>query len=341
MDDLPKVKDEVQEIQDNQLQCLNCGTVLAGRFCSSCGQDGWPLQKSVRKIFRQFVASLFDLDGKILQSIIPLVIYPGKPTLEFLEGKRRSRLNPFQMYAFFSFVFFFLSFNLPDQPNNQSFGKVRVENKAENPNSISEIFLLEIRKSLDKNGFQLKKHKLKIKYDSIQNSKPIEQRDNWLIRKFAYHLSDKIEQLYDSEISEISKEIDDRFISSYPNLVLLILPLIAFFLKVLYFRSPAFYLDHLIFSIHLYCNFFIISCLVSVISYLIGLYNLTYMEKFNEWFLLPYGLYFLVFQFIAFKAVYKQSWKKTTLKFFLGFLPFTFLLIIVGFLIDLILMALI
>jgi hypothetical protein len=100
--------------EPEKISCLNCGAQITDRFCSHCGQDKNEFQKSIWQILVGFAASLFDLDGKIPSSFVPLLFKPGKLTLEFLEGKRKSQINPFQLYAFFSFIFFLTAFYLPN-----------------------------------------------------------------------------------------------------------------------------------------------------------------------------------------------------------------------------------
>lgn len=89
--------------------CLNCGKPLASddNFCSYCGQ------KNVEKLsfgsfLGQLVSGFFNYDSRFWTTFIPLLLKPGKVSKDFIEGKRKRYVNPFQMYLHVSILFFLI-----------------------------------------------------------------------------------------------------------------------------------------------------------------------------------------------------------------------------------------
>lgn len=66
--------------------CLNCGTDLAGRWCSQCGQRVAALRPSLPELLHDATHELSHLDGKIIRTVGLLLFKPGALTVEFLEG---------------------------------------------------------------------------------------------------------------------------------------------------------------------------------------------------------------------------------------------------------------
>ncbi len=87
---------------------MNCGHPFFGheKFCPECGQAN----KGNRITFASFVHEIFNgffnFDAKFWNTIIPLLISPGKVSLEYVEGKRQRFSNPFRFYLTVSVVFF-------------------------------------------------------------------------------------------------------------------------------------------------------------------------------------------------------------------------------------------
>src|SRR5258705_13732296 len=57
--------------------CYNCGTPLAGPFCSACGQKTGPLDPTVHDFVHDFAGEMFHMDGRIFRSVWKLLSAPG------------------------------------------------------------------------------------------------------------------------------------------------------------------------------------------------------------------------------------------------------------------------
>jgi len=96
------------------------------------------------------------------------------------------------------------------------------------------------------------------KYDSVQASLPEHERDGFLkraIKRQDIHLNEK----YKGDGSAILKAVTNKFIHFFPQMLFISLPLFGFLLLMLYAKHKQFYyVNHIIYSIHLYCALFII-----------------------------------------------------------------------------------
>ena len=85
--------------------CLNCGTALSGAYCSTCGQKAH-VHRSVRGFFQDFVAGLFNFEGKIWRTLPMLAWCPGIMTRRYIAGERARFISPVALYLFTVFAMF-------------------------------------------------------------------------------------------------------------------------------------------------------------------------------------------------------------------------------------------
>jgi hypothetical protein len=85
--------------------CLNCGTALVGPYCAVCGQKAH-IHRSVRAFFQDFLASLFNFEGKIRRTLPMLAWHPGDITRRYIAGERARFISPVALYIFTVFAMF-------------------------------------------------------------------------------------------------------------------------------------------------------------------------------------------------------------------------------------------
>jgi len=95
--------------------CLNCGTPLSGQYCGHCGQRARSRLISVWELTREAFGDLLELDSRFWRTLIPLAIRPGQLTLDYLRGRRSRFMPPFRTYLVLSIVFFLVAFFDPRQ----------------------------------------------------------------------------------------------------------------------------------------------------------------------------------------------------------------------------------
>ena len=89
-------------------RCRNCGAVLSGRFCQSCGQRVNDALMSFRQLLHEWLHEYLELDGKIGRTMRLLLFSPGRLTREFLDGRRVRYISPVRLYLIWSVAFFSL-----------------------------------------------------------------------------------------------------------------------------------------------------------------------------------------------------------------------------------------
>jgi len=89
--------------------CPNCGSPLAGRYCSSCGQRSDVHAHSVGHFFHELFEALTHADSHVWATLLPLLRRPGFLTREYFAGRRARYLPPLRVYLFMSVLFFLVS----------------------------------------------------------------------------------------------------------------------------------------------------------------------------------------------------------------------------------------
>ena len=87
-------------------ECYNCGAVLQGAYCGTCGQRAQPLNPSLQDFLHELTHELLHVDGKIFRSVRRLLFSPGFLTREQFEGRRSRWMNPIRLYLIFSLLYF-------------------------------------------------------------------------------------------------------------------------------------------------------------------------------------------------------------------------------------------
>jgi len=332
--------------------CLNCNAEVQGKFCHICGQENIHPKESAWHLLNHFFEDVTHFDGKFFSTIKLLITRPGFLSTAYSFGKRSSYLNPIRLYVFTSALFFLIFFTFIQKDAEEiiekpatakEVGEILNNKKAELQKSLvvdadfddslrankkikqidQSIAVLNvnpdaadsIKNSLDDGlyGNILSKYSTKASYDSIQNKLPVQQKDNWVQRKFELRLLEaKIK--YNGNSDKIRAAFMHKSKHSLPQILFLSLPFFALTLKLLYIRRKQFYyVNHIIFTIHLYCAVFILLLLS------FGLHGLKHNLQWRllNWvsIIISIGIFF--YQYKAMRNFYLQSRLKTFIKYVL------------------------
>jgi hypothetical protein len=282
--------------------CLNCGTEVAGRFCQQCGQENVEVKESFFQLLRHFVEDLTHFDGKLWKTVKLLLFKPGSLTKLYIEGKRASYIHPIRMYIFVSAVFFLFMFTgeAPVKPEGAG-------SKANTSKDFASGLQEGLELELDNDTVN---YKTIAAYNAAQQKLPSSKKDNWLdavIKKKGIELNEK----YGGDNLKIGKALIEKFENYFSRMLYISLPIFAFFIWVLYRRNKNhFFVDHIIFSIHIYCAFYIILFITQIVS----IVNDFFSDQLSGIiaFIVPLSLVFYLYK--SLKNHFNQSRKKTLLK---------------------------
>jgi hypothetical protein len=87
--------------------CANCDTELQGPYCHVCGQPGDNQHRSILHLAWEGIEGLTHLDGRLAQTLPPLLINPGKLAKDHFEGRRQRHVPPFRLFLICLLVFMF------------------------------------------------------------------------------------------------------------------------------------------------------------------------------------------------------------------------------------------
>ena len=87
-------------------RCGNCGAALQGLHCHACGQPARSLVRHFRSVVGDFVDTVFNVDGRLLRTLGPLLLRPGFLSLEYLAGRRVRYVSPVRLFVFISLLAF-------------------------------------------------------------------------------------------------------------------------------------------------------------------------------------------------------------------------------------------
>jgi hypothetical protein len=170
-------------------------------------------------------------------------------------------------------------------------------------------------------------YKTAASYDSVQRKLPKAEQDGFIIKRFKrqrYHLNEK----YNGDQKAIGKAVIEKFNHLVPQMLFVSLPLFALMLQLLYFRKKSFfYVNHVVFTIHLYCGTFIIILAGMLVDYLLKLAGYA-----AQWDNLIFALANFFFWYKSLRKFYHQRRAKTILKYlivlFLSLILMTLIFII-------------
>jgi len=87
-------------------RCENCATPLYGEHCYACGQPTKGLIRQFGTILGDFLDTVLNIDSRVFRTIPPLLLHPGRLTLEYFAGHRVRFVSPVRLFVFLSILAF-------------------------------------------------------------------------------------------------------------------------------------------------------------------------------------------------------------------------------------------
>jgi Protein of unknown function (DUF3667) len=322
--------------------CENCAAQLQGHWCAKCGQPAIDYRRSFRHVIADLLNEFLNWDSKFFATIGLLLVRPWKLTNEFLAGHRVRYVHPLRLYLLASILFFFAvnygARGLRFEPGNLS-PKDRAEleadlKKEDLPPAAREKLDALLRESpasptpspqttapspspapkTDKQKQEFGKigERPFVVFDQAKSTTPFE---SWIEARAKEKMGE--------HGTKMGLFISTLF-SNLPYMMLCCIPLFALVLKILYVRRHIFYIDHLIYALHIHT--FAYTGIMLIVLATIGL-NRVIPGPIAGWTIALFWIAFLVQIFVSIRRVYRQGWFISIFKFLFG--GFVYLMVLV------------
>jgi uncharacterized protein DUF3667 len=339
--------------------CENCGAELQGHWCAQCGQPAIEYRRSFRYVVADLLNEFLNWDSRFFTTIALLIFKPWRLTNEFLAGKRVRYVNPLRLYLLASILFFF-AVNYGAKGIRIDATKFPEEKRAEVAAVIADK-RGEIEKELSKENLTLEqRQQLQKTLDYLtrpaatitptpaqtesstpspgasataepgqQNYGPIGDRpfvvfdDGKSTTPFERWIEGRAKEKMGEQGTKMGLFIATLF-SNLPYMMLCCIPLFALVLKLLYIRRHLFYIDHLIYALHIHSFFYAAVMLIVLIT--IGLTRFA-SAAIAGWLIALLWIAFLTQIFLSIRFVYRQGWFWSIFKFLFG--GFVYLMVLV------------
>lgn len=373
--------------------CENCDTLLAGEYCSACGQHAIDYRRSLWRVTVDALDSFLNWDTKFLKSVGVLLTRPGKLTNDFNAGRRVRYVHPLRLYLLASIAFFLIAklVNFGEGVTIQLTAEDRAEisralaklTAADSPITPEQREQVEAaralwtsdtpgldakqREKLDRAMQRLqrfaKKEDLKpgdseklaaalaridavtkppdvsapegapptgvrpdapaapgvpsppavpardygpyVQFDDVDGSKPKDPFELWLESR----IKEKI-----GENGTKAQLFLDTLRSNVPTMMLACVPLFAFVLKLLYIRQRRYYVEHLVYALHIHTFGYV----AVVVITLLGMGVERVLPSIQPLLIVVLSFVAVGQVFFSIRRVYRQSWFMTMFKFMLG-----------------------
>lgn len=234
------------------------------------------------------------------------------------ESESLSRLEKVEHRWIYSHIF---KWELPDSlllPMDENTFRNFIAKKAVNDPEITKTTLAKYLETRD-DGITLgDNYKTRREYDSLREAGV--KKDNWIKRQLIYRTL-SLNERYKNNSQEIITSILQKFTHSIPQMLFVSLPILAFILKLLYIRRKNFYyVEHAIFTVHLFIFIFLMLLLI------FGINKLSDMWAWDGTLSVILVLLIFFYLYKAMRNFYQQRRAKTVLKYML-FLLMTFFVI--------------
>jgi len=213
-----------------RIYCPNCKSQLKTQmnFCFYCGQENNIKRVSIKMLLNDFFATYFTINSKLLLTLKFLIIKPSFLSIAYLNGIIEGYLRPIRLYIFISFVFFLLSTNIGSYKETIDTINLTLN---EMPITIGDI----------EGGFE-----------ELENTTDINENS----------LDKKIEKIFSSDRE--TTIFFNYLLAKLPIVLFTMIPVLGGLFFLFFYNKTYYYIDHLIFSLHLQC-FLLCLLIVSIL----------------------------------------------------------------------------
>ena len=258
--------------------CQNCDTQLKGGYCHVCGQHAHNPLRSFRHAAEDVFESFWHVDGRIFRTLRDLMI-PGKVSREYLDGHRVRYIAPLRLYVILSLITFFVAHLLTANLKGGLDVKVQDGNDFAAQTTVAAVErardqkLATLEKSLQEaKGSQgaigatainmaqeTVKQQAQARIDQIngkgtgKTEAPIKVNVAPALAEATGGDQDSLERTAEANARLFAKDkraFAERVLTHAPGILLVLVPLFALVLRIVYLLRPMGYLEQLVVALY-------------------------------------------------------------------------------------------
>jgi hypothetical protein len=265
-----------------ETNCLNCGTQVLGKFCQNCGQENIEVRENFFHIIGHFISDYLHFDSKFFRSLIPLFTKPGFLTRQYWDGKRVEYIHPLRLFFFITIIFMVSTSYFYNRFGSEMKSSIIQGDTVMAKLDTAYLFTLP---------------------DSQKISHP-PWRDSITVAELR-----SLVKKENRQISKIHTGMDLVF-KNLKYITFLLLPVYALIFKLLFIRRKSFYVDHVVYAMHLQTFVYFFFGILLLLPFVVPI-SLELLRRIA---------FFVIFIYIGFSLhrLYHQQWWKTILKSFVA-----------------------
>ncbi len=289
--------------------CKNCGKQLTEMYCPRCGQYALVTHQTLKQTVVSYFENNYSFDKNLLQSLIYLFFKPGFLAKEYMNGKIARHIHPFKLYFFASILLFSIVFTVEQDYEHDAktiygyIDSINIGNDSLNQQTIEAVIKQKDSLGLISNE---EKEQIEKSLQLIQNKKTGFSKQATLSTELEKATQGGFWAIVVEKLKTLTYgEFKAKFMRNLSFSFLILMPLFALILFLLFSKREKYYVAHLIHTIHIHVVMF----LLMVIGHLWS----TYISDSDAASTILFFLFFLYF-FYSLRRFYNDSRKKTILK---------------------------
>ena len=311
------------------------------KFCPHCGQKDTDGRITIGEFITAFFEAVFNIDSKLIRSIWNLFI-PGKLTVEYFKGRHKSFAQPLRLFFVLAVIHFtiigfvaldeikfdFTPFNSiqNDQVRSELVNKIQEIEQSQADSVVNEVSVLDSLVEIINRDTTISDSSVIIFYYDQDSSKiltrPMDRNDamnmNFEDLIVKYDVTQYISKVTLKQQIKFRKDPNSFTRFTLGNLVwmlLVMMPTLALFMKLLFIRRKRYFVEHLVFLFHWHSFAFLILS--------IFLLCLKWIDR--SW-TGAVIILILIFGYFALKRYYGQGFIKSLLKYVILLFVYAFLI---------------
>ncbi len=266
-----------------QARCANCNARLYGPHCAQCGQHARESARSMGTLFHDAWHVLTHVDGRFWRTLRRLAFSPGHLTNEYFRERRASYVPPFRLYLVLSLVFFgvaSLTSAFEVEPLHPAPQALTTAERAELERGAET--LAQTRERLDPSttggavaGAVLGRVQAGLEDAAKADPAPPvtgtraiqwDTRDCDRVEVNPKWLQPALRDACRRAQQDGGRALAHAFVANIPKMMFVFLPLMAATMLLLYWRPRRYYVEHLVFYLHVHAALFLALTVLVVVG---------------------------------------------------------------------------